>query len=80
MKQKSKTRLIIGLILFCVFLVFTISLKFVDLKPVGPNGSVVAYGTVNSYVHKLFGVNMTLYNITDWAGVVAIFVMVALQY
>lgn len=74
MKQKSKTRLIIGVILFCVFLVFTISLKFVDLKPVGPNDSIVAYSTINKFVHQFFGVNITLYNITDWAGVVAIFV------
>ena len=77
MKQKSKSRLIIGLIIFCVFLVFTLSLKFVDLKPVGPNGSIVAYSTINNALHKLFGVNMTLYNITDWAGVVAILIMVS---
>ena len=77
MKQKSKSRLIIGVILFCVFIVFTISLKFVDLKPIGPNGSIVAYSTINNAIHKIFGVNMTLYNITDWAGVVAILIMLS---
>ncbi len=43
------------------------SLKVVDMQ-IGP-GSYVAYAGINKIVHELFGVNMTLYNITDWAGV-----------
>ena len=44
------------------------------MQPIGPGGSSVAYASINKAVHNLFGVNMTLYNITDWAGVVAIFI------
>lgn len=74
MERKTKNQFIFGTLLLALFIVFTISLTFVDMKPIGPQNSYVAYASINQAVHELFGVNMTLYNITDWAGVVAIFV------
>lgn len=74
MERKTKNQFIFGALLLALFILFTISLTLVDMKPIGPQNSYVAYASINQAVHKLFGVNMTLYNITDWAGVVAIFV------
>lgn len=74
MKRKAISQFILGGILLILFVLFTWSLTFIDVQPIGPNGSSVAYASINHAVHKLFGVNMTLYNITDWAGVVAIFI------
>lgn len=74
MERKTKNQFIFGTLLLALFILFTISLTFVDMKPIGPQNSYVAYASINQAVHELFGVNMTLYNITDWAGVVAIFV------
>lgn len=74
MKGKTKNQFIIGITLSVLFILYTVSLKFVDIKPIGPNGSSVAYAGINNAVHELFGVNMTLYNITDWAGIVTILV------
>ncbi len=74
MERKTKNQFIFGTLLLALFIVFTISLTFVDMKPIGPQNSYVAYASINQAVHELFGVNMTLYSITDWAGVVAIFV------
>jgi undecaprenyl-diphosphatase len=74
MKRKPIISLCLGLSLLATFILFTWSLTFVDLQPIGPQSSCVAYATVNKAVHDLFGVNMLLYHITDWAGVVAIFV------
>ena len=74
MERKTKNQFIFGTLLLALFILFTISLAFVDMKPIGPQNSYVAYASINQAVHELFGVNMTLYNITDWAGVVAIFV------
>lgn len=74
MKRKTKNQLILGLTFFAVFIVYTISLKFVNVESIGPMGSCVAYAGINQKIHELFGVNMMLYNITDWAGVVAIFI------
>lgn len=69
MKQTTK-RFLLSFGLIALFVIFTITLTFVDVKPIGPNGSSVAYATVNKFVKDLFGVNFTLYNITDWAGIV----------
>ena len=74
MERKTKNQFIFGTLLLALFILFTISLTFVDMKPIGPQNSYVAYASINQAAHELFGVNMTLYNITDWAGVVAIFV------
>ena len=74
MKRKAITQLISGLSLLATFILYTFSLTFVDLQPVGPQNSCVAYATVNQAVHDFFGVNMLLYSITDWAGVAAILV------
>ena len=62
--------------LLVLFVIYTVSLTVVDLQPIGPQGSCVAYAGLNKAVHELFGVHMILYHITDWAGVVAIFVAV----
>ena len=72
--MKAKKQLFLGVSLLILFVAYTVSLKFIDIKPIGPNGSLVAFSTINKAIHNLFGVNMTLYNITDWAGVVAIFI------
>lgn len=70
--KRAKAQLIIGIVLIAVFIVYTVSLKFVNVLPIGPNDSSVAYASINKAVHELFGVHMTLYDITDWAGVVTI--------
>ena len=74
MKRKSILQNILGGAILILFVLFTWSLTFVDVQPIGPNGSSVAYATINRAVHNFFGINMTLYHITDWAGVVAIFI------
>ena len=73
-RARAKTQFIIGATLFVLFILYTLSLTLVDLQPIGPKGSYVAYAGINRVIHELFGVNMMLYNITDWAGVVAIFI------
>lgn len=74
MKEKFKIQLFLGATLFCVFVVLTLFLTFFNLEPIGPNGSFVAFAKINKAVHNLFGVNMALYIITDYAGIIAIFI------
>ena len=49
-------------------------LLYVDVKPIGPEGSCVGFATVNRWVSDRLGINMLLYNITDWLGVAAILI------
>ena len=74
MKCKATVQFIFGVSLLAVFILFTMSLSWVDIQPIGPEGSWVAYAGINKAVHELFGMNTTLYNLTDWAGVVAILI------
>lgn len=74
MKQSAKKQLLLGMSLFVFFVLYTWSLTFAQVQPIGPNGACVAYAQINQTVHELFGVHWVLYYITDWAGVVAILI------
>ena len=74
MKKKNITQIVIGSIFIVAFVLFTISLTYIDLQEIGPNGSSVAYASINGAVHRFLGVNMTLYNVTDWGGLVPFFI------
>ena len=74
MKRKSKISIFSGGIFFALFVVWTFAVIFIDVKPVGVNETDIGFSTLNIWFHSLTGVNMTLYNITDWAGLVPIFV------
>lgn len=74
MKKKNRRYLYISVSMFTAFVLWTVAVCFVDVGAIGPNESSVGFATVNGFVHKLTGVNMLLYNITDWLGLVPIFV------
>lgn len=76
MRTKEKKILIRGVALIIAFGVWTLLIKTVDVNPVGVNGTDIGFATLNAGFHNLTGVNMTLYNITDWLGLVPIFICI----
>ncbi len=74
MKTKENRLLIRGLLLILIFAVWTVLIMTVDVKPIGQNGTDVGFSVLNTWFHKLTGVNMMLYNITDWLGFVPVFI------
>lgn len=66
----KRKNFISGIIFLLVFVVWTIVVCFVDVKAIGPLDTTVGFATINQFVHNLTGVNFTLYNITDWLGLV----------
>ena len=72
MKKETKKNFGIGAILLGAFVVWTAAVQLVDVQPIGPQGSTVGFATVNSWVHNLTGVHMSLYTVTDWLGLVPI--------
>lgn len=72
MEKKNRINFTVTGALFSLFVMLTIMLMYVDVKPIGPKGSYVGFATVNKWLSELLGVNMLLYHITDWLGVVAI--------
>ena len=74
MKKNIKTTLISAIIFLILFILWTILIVTVDVKPVGVNETNIGFATLNTWFHNLTGVNMTLYTITDWLGLVPVFV------
>jgi len=72
MKKCGKKILITGILLVCAFALWSVLIQTIDVQNVGVNGTAVGFAALNSYVHSLTGVNMTLYNITDWLGLVPV--------
>ena len=56
------------------FAVWTALIRTIEVRPIGPNGTEVGLASLNSLVHRLTGVHMTIYTMTDWLGLVPIFV------
>ena len=70
--NKTKKYLITGAALIAAFVLWTVLIMSVDVKPVGQNGTDIGFSTVNVWFHALTGENMTVYTVTDWLGLVPI--------
>ena len=71
--NKKKRNFLISTILILLAVVFTILVKVVDVKAIGVNETNIGFATLNQFVFKTTGVNMIWYHITDWLGLVPIF-------
>ena len=69
MKTQGKKYLIAAFLLVA-FVLWTVAVCWVDVKPIGPQGSSVGFAALNGYVHDLTGTNMLLYTLTDWLGLI----------
>ena len=72
MSRKNKTNLYVAIGAFVAFIIWTALVCVIDVKPIGPEGSQVGFATFNGFIHRLTGVNMWLYEISDWLGLVPI--------
>lgn len=63
---------------FCfltAFLLWTIAVAVIDVKAIGPEGSMVGLAGLNGYVHRITGVHMGLYVLTDWLSLIPMLVI-----
>ena len=74
MKKKSKKLLFTGILLVAVFAIWTLLIQVVDVQPIGQNGTNIGFATFNIWFHELTGVHMAIYTMTDWMGLIPIFV------
>lgn len=72
MEKGNRKNLLLGAVFLSLFILWTILISIIDLKAIGPNNSTVGLATLNNAFHNLTGVNLLLYNITDWLGLVPI--------
>ena len=72
--MKSKKLFVIGSGFAVLFVIWTVLIKLVDVQPAGVNGTDIGFAALNTRFHSLTGVNMWLYTVTDWLGLVPLFV------
>lgn len=70
--MKKNKSLILSGIFFAVFISLTILLKFIDVKSLGPQNSLIGFSNFNFQMHKLIGMHLFWHKITDVLGLVAI--------
>lgn len=66
-KQEKKT-LGAGLLLLAGFALWTVLIQCVDVRPLGQNGTNIGFAALNTWFHRLCGVHMAIYTLTDWLG------------
>ena len=76
MKTNGKKTLTIGILLIFAFILWTILILRVDVRPVGQNGTDIGFAALNVWFHGLTGVHMWLYTVTDWFGLVPVFICI----
>ena len=74
MKRNGKTLLFLGVTFVITFVIWTLLIQIVDVQPFGQNGTDIGFATFNCWLHKLSGVHMTIYTITDWLGLIPLVV------
>ena len=78
MKQSSRDcdakLLFKGILLIITFTVWTVLIQKIDVQPLGVNETNLGFAAFNIWFHQLTGVHMTIYYVTDWLGLVPVFV------
>lgn len=72
--RRGKRSLLAGSLLITLFAIWTVLIQTVDVKPAGETGTVVGFAALNCGFHEFTGVHMAVYHITDWLGLIPVFV------
>ena len=65
----KKKNIILSILLIIISIIYTLSVKYIDVDTIGPNNSKVGLSTINNYFHKLIGYHESLYKITSILGI-----------
>lgn len=76
MKKNGINTLITGVLMLILFAVWTVLIQTVDVQAVGQNGTDIGFASLNTWFHKMTGVHMWVYTVTDWLGLVPIFICI----
>lgn len=74
MKEIRRNELLAGIVLLAAFALWTVLIRHIDVQNAGPNGTEIGFATVNVWFHRLTGVHLLVYTITDWLGLVPIII------
>ena len=72
--KEIRRELLAGIVLLAAFALWTVSIRHIDVQNAGPNGTEIGFAMINVWFHRLTGVHMLIYTITDWLGLVPIII------
>lgn len=72
MKRNKRIYLLLTSFLFAAFVLWTVAVSVVDVRPIGPGGSSVGFAALNGAFHTRTGVHWRLYTVTDWLGLIPV--------
>ena len=72
--MKNKNNLFVSGISGLLVMILIVLVRFVDVRPIGPEGTSIGLSRLNGFFFRISGVNILWYHITDWLGVAAILV------
>lgn len=70
----KKRNLLFSVLFLFLAILFTILVQVVDVQAIGPNESLVGFATINQVVFDTLKTNDTLYHLTEWVGILPIFI------
>lgn len=70
--KATQRNFVIAAALIAAFVLWTAAVSHVDVQPIGPEGSSVGFAALNGAFHRLTGVHMPLYILTDWLGLIPV--------
>lgn len=70
MVEKKKKWFRISIWLLAVAVIYTVLVKYVDVKAIGPGSTKVGFATMNGWFKDLIGYNKMFYTISKYAGVI----------
>ena len=74
MKKKGKNDVSKGSIYIVLFIAWSFAIQIIDVEAIGPMGTEVGFATINGWFHEMTGVHLWIYHVTDWLGLVPIFI------
>ena len=80
MNRTNRKYLYTGLLFLTAFVLWTVAICFIDVAEIGPENSKVGFSALNGFIHELTGVNMFLYTLTDWLGLIPFFTIFAFAF
>lgn len=66
----KKKELIVSICLVLVCIVYTLLVKYIDVTPNGPEGSMIGFSTINNAMFNLTKLNPTFYDISKYLGLI----------
>ena len=76
MKKRRILSYYLAITAFIAFAVWSLLVMTVDVAAIGPKGSSVGLSSINRAFHNCTGVNLTLYELTDWLSIIPICIAV----